>query len=546
MYTSRSTFIFALLTINLFASLPRTSTLVTGPAVTSRTQPVEVAILVFGRTTQVRSLASLSYAEPAIKLAVDKVSEIYNGTFKFIYTLTTAHSCLVTANMSAEILAEWYYRLWAPGRVMVLVTPGDPTSECWTDAQTVYRLAASWNTLIMNTGGGVDLVGKRSLLPTTFSTASANMPSFAAVALNLIKLYKWSSVFIVHDVSANVALANKAAATQVFTALQTGAYGRVDSVLRNINSSGFVDYHALLTDFRSISRILFYYGRPVQLRELLITASSLKMTNGDFVYIGLQSMKAPSLYGNFTWRYGEDDDEIVQAAYRSVLMIEPLSATIPDGKKSANQYLLDQLELAFPRESALRHNLIYTNAKDLLPILLGSYTTILMICQVLLETWQDGNDLTNGSYLATRLLNRLFTTEVGDVFINGDGIRVENLVVSYTAAQSELREPFLVQYGVSQTTLKQVGAMINWPGGGWPPPSVPLCGFRNEKLFCFASSSATTGIIVGMALVALSGVMVILIAFRKLQSRKSQHWWIITHTLEPQRAVSSFHSYMHA
>ncbi|OQV17068.1 hypothetical protein BV898_08785 [Hypsibius exemplaris] len=481
---------------------------------------VEVALLVFGRTSQTRSIASLSYSEPPMKIAADTVTGLYNGTLRFTYVLTTAHNCITTANAPDEILADWYYRFWAPGRVLILITPGDPLGDCWTDSQSLYRLAASWNTLIINTAGGVELAGKRSILPTTLSLSVANMPSYGAVALNLIQRHNWTSVFIVWD--SNSTAPNKATSIFLATALQKGQIGRVAVVVRQVDSAKSIAYKNILTEFRQVSRVFFYFGWPIDLRQFLITAYSLNMTNGEYVYLALQLLNIPSLYGNLTWRVGDEHDEVAQSAFRSLLVIEPLSAIIQNSPSAGDNYT-QQLGLQFQRGSAQRHNLTYASAVDFLPILLGAYNSILIVGQVLLEAWQCGFDLTDGKYLAGRFLNRSFSTQAGTMFVNQDGIRMETLVVSHTMPNSELRKPFFELFGKSQTSLTQL-RVIDWPNLEWPPPNEPRCGFRNEEIFCSASSTVTNWLILGIAILVLCGFTGFWFVLRML---KREDWWLI-------------------
>ena len=95
-----------------------TSTVVSRPR-------VDVTIVVFGQTTS-RGFNSLSISEPPCEVAVDDLAKRYNQSFRFIYIPNDAHNCLLTTHTDDDILAKYYYHLQAPGKVIILSTPGDP------------------------------------------------------------------------------------------------------------------------------------------------------------------------------------------------------------------------------------------------------------------------------------------------------------------------------------------------------------------------------------------------------------------------------------
>lgn len=84
----------------------------------------QIAVAVFGRITM-RGMTSLSISEPVLQTAVEDIARKYSQTLSITYTRTLAHSCLLTCNDAADVLAQWYYRRENDGRAVVFVTPGD-------------------------------------------------------------------------------------------------------------------------------------------------------------------------------------------------------------------------------------------------------------------------------------------------------------------------------------------------------------------------------------------------------------------------------------
>lgn len=60
--------------------------------------------------------------------------------------------------------------------------------------------------------------------------------------------------------------------------------------------------------------------------------------------------------------------------------------------------------------------------------------------KVLNAAWERGENLADGLQLAKGLLNRTFLTELGNVFVNVDGFRIETLAVSHFSPTTGVRE----------------------------------------------------------------------------------------------------------
>ena len=87
--------------------------------------PIEITIMVFGRTTSV-GFNSLSISEPPCEVAVEHLAQQYNQSLHFKYESNNAHNCMATAMTGDDVLGKYFYPFQAQGRVVVLSTPGDP------------------------------------------------------------------------------------------------------------------------------------------------------------------------------------------------------------------------------------------------------------------------------------------------------------------------------------------------------------------------------------------------------------------------------------
>ncbi|OQV18898.1 hypothetical protein BV898_06960 [Hypsibius exemplaris] len=488
--------------------------------------PITVTIVVYGRVTE-QGVTSLSIAEPPYELAVEKIRRDYGEYFTFDYVRTTASPCLFDLQPDAQnandSLPWWYNRLFEPDRVLVFLTPGGSGLICDANDASMQSLAGNWNTIIFNTISGIEMKGRSAPFATSLSFTSVGGTKYIDLALTLIVYYQWKSVFIVWDESS--APAFRALANGLSTGLNRIGKGYFHKK-RHIKSHSSFIYQPTLWEFGNVSRIMFYYGHAVWLRRILITAASLNMTDGQFVYIFTEMMSAPTLYGNLTWYNGDEDDEVARRAFQSLLILQPLD---PPSQMSEQQPGQTGILAEFRRRSMLKYNASYAPGYDLINVLEDGYIAVLLLGQVLNETREDGQDLTDGRGLADRFLNRTFpTADFGDVFIDENGMRCNDYAVVHYNAIGESRQPFLVQYASTVNSLSPINGPIQWPGGDWPPLSQPRCGLLADACQEKRSVTSLAGVVIGSF--SVMGVFAaVVVRVVRLNWSDSTLWWFIQH-----------------
>ncbi|OWA51267.1 hypothetical protein BV898_15759 [Hypsibius exemplaris] len=186
---------------------------------------------------------------------------------------------------------------------------------------------------------------------------------------------------------------------------------------------------------------MIFLGRVDFLREMLLTANRFNMTNGEFVYLSFETTPVMNFPSNVTWQYGKEDDEV---------------------KALADRVRRRSLEL-FNR-------------------------TVFSVSHILNASRREYelDSLFNGYNLSRMFLNRTFPGDLSDIFIDSNGNRRVELVVSYFPAdKGSARMVYLQQ--VKENGFRLVALQNNlssWPNGMWPPPNEPKCGYADEKSAC--------------------------------------------------------------
>ena len=90
--------------------------------------PIEVYIVSFGTpgSNVFESIPQLTISGPSYSLAADELNRRYNQTFHFTYVSSGSASCLSSPRLqnSVDVLADFYYKAWRPGRIVLFVVPG--------------------------------------------------------------------------------------------------------------------------------------------------------------------------------------------------------------------------------------------------------------------------------------------------------------------------------------------------------------------------------------------------------------------------------------
>ncbi|OQV15260.1 hypothetical protein BV898_10494 [Hypsibius exemplaris] len=435
----------------------------------------EIVVVAFGSPVTV-GLGALSRSTVVWEMAVADLAQKYGDALNISYIFVPAVTCLAVCEKGEDVLSGWYYTLQRPGRVLVflnngadLATPGGYRSrypslpDCNANDISLYMLSAQWNVLAVNSLTSIEI--DRTILPTTLSLGFLRTPSYVRLCQNLLTMYNWTSMFILLD-KGSVPI-NTFVASALAERLNNS--GRVTFVLRTVLSNANTTFRDNLIELRSFSRILFFFGHAAKLRQLLVTASSMNMTNGQYVYVAMEALPNFIGYGKMSWRYSDKNDQVARVAFRSLLVLQPDISSF----KTTNSSF--RLANEFRSRSMASVNINYTNADHPSEIVITTYDAVMLLGKVLHEAWRSQEDLTDSRNLIQRFLNQTFDMDSESIFIDSNGVRADNLVVAHYNSLTDQREPFLLQPANAADELNVIRSLEDWPSLKWPPSSSPGC-----------------------------------------------------------------------
>ncbi|XP_055344667.1 atrial natriuretic peptide receptor 1-like [Paramacrobiotus metropolitanus] len=195
------------------------------------------------------------------------------------------------------------------------------------------------------------------------------------------------------------------------------------------------------------------------------------MTNGEYVYLGMETMRNKRILGDFNWKYNDDNDSTAFRAYQSLLLVQP---------KNVDMAPNFDLGMEFIRRSAREYNFTY-NITDQVN------ETEWIYCKFINESLSRGEEVNyqDGKALARLFLNRSYSDEYGKMYIDNTGQRRTDFVVTYFNSTG-IRTPFLTRTGMSEILVEVVN-LTKWAsvGAEFPPLNEPACGYLNNKPICW-------------------------------------------------------------
>ncbi|OWA50056.1 putative Atrial natriuretic peptide receptor 3 [Hypsibius exemplaris] len=409
---------------------------------------------------------------------------------------------------SDHLIGKWYYdRQRRPAAMTVFIFAG-----CL-EAYPTNRLVAGWNTLMITSAVNGAILRNKVLSPTWITGSCVSLVNYLKLFANLFEHFDWKTLFLIVDSTANpVYLDLNPSLVSVIGKMKDSQLTSV-----KIDSNRGVDFAPILTHFRSASRVMIFLGHGQPLRQLMLKASELSMTNGEYAYIAMEIFESP-LFGRFTWQYGDEDDQRAKEAFRSVLLLGP-DVSIYD---APSVDLVDE----WKRRSAVTFNVSY---RDLNPYVMASYSSVIMFGNVLKETISGDPmfDLRDGAEFAKRFLNRTFKLDYTEVFIDEAGERRTDLAVRSINATTGKFTVRMVQ-DKARSRLKIVDK-FDWPSeGNVPPRNEPLCGYQNYRAICRASGTSEVPAAVGAT---TSCIIIIALSFTWIVFHRGtgnqDTWWAL-------------------
>ncbi|XP_055330538.1 receptor-type guanylate cyclase gcy-17-like [Paramacrobiotus metropolitanus] len=382
------------------------------------------------------------------------------------------------AENAVRLAAEWHYTKRKESDITIYLFSGG--AEVSTEIPHFMRL---WNTLWISTLSVTSQISDRIMNPTWIAVNDFSTSQCAHLYIDILTKYRWTTVYLITD-------PGDPSVFGAISGMLSKELARQPSIrytARRISTKGagvaYGNFESVLRDVAAVSRVVLFFGHAFFLRELLITAEWLGMTNGEYVYIALETMRNKPIIGDFNWHYNDDNDQIAFRAYQSLLLLQPKNIDTPPNM---------QLGMEFIRRSARDYNLTYNISDQNFPNLVSSYWAVVATASLINESLSrtDRTDFQNGRALARLFLNHTYDDQYGSLYVDSTGQRRTDFVVTYFTTLG-IRTPLLVKIG-TEDMLNEAINLTEWTNSrkAFPPPNEPQCGYLNNK--CLSKNTNTS------------------------------------------------------
>ncbi|XP_033625244.1 atrial natriuretic peptide receptor 1-like [Asterias rubens] len=271
------------------------------------------------------------------------------------------------------------------------------------------------------------------------------------------------------------------------------------------------EFKSALKEASVNSRIIVISADGDDVRQIMLSAYELGMTNGDYVFISYHPFNNTKTFGDDSWNQGDENDAKLKIAYKALMTIrlfEPTTDEYINFQKEMNRRMLESYN--FTPTAGDEANFFATSFHD----------ALILYSLAINETLHEGGDIRDGLALRDKMWNRTFQGIAGEVSITekGDRVAVYSLW-DMTDTENGVFEVVADYYGVSNTI--QWYKEIVWHGrhDGSVPPDTPPCGFYNENPECQDEADNTLVMVSSIlaACVVIASACAMLFVYRKMK-----------------------------
>ncbi|XP_055330539.1 receptor-type guanylate cyclase gcy-28-like [Paramacrobiotus metropolitanus] len=395
------------------------------------------------------------------------------------------------ADNAVQLATEWHYTKRRDSETTIYLISGG------VDATEIPQYMREWNTLWISSLAVGSQISDRVRNPTWIAVNDFSTAQCAQLYIDIMHKFRWTTVYLIVD-------PKEPSVFGVVAGLllkELARYSRIQYFVQRITtkspSVAYGGFESILRDVAAVSRVVLFFGHAVFLRELMVTAERVGMTNGEYVYMALETMHNKPILGDFNWQYNDDNDQVAFRAYQSLLLVQPKNIDAPSNV---------QMGMEFIRRSARDYNLTYNIADQNFPNLISGYWSVVATAALINESLSqvDAMDYQDGRDLARLFLNHTYTDEYGSLYVDSTGQRRTDFVVTYFTPLG-IRTPLLTKTGM-EDNLNDVVHLAEWASSSqaFPPPNEPLCGYLKTK--CLKKSINVWIIIITvMGIIAATG-----------------------------------------
>ncbi|GAV02832.1 hypothetical protein RvY_13348-2 [Ramazzottius varieornatus] len=186
------------------------------------------------------------------------------------------------------------------------------TGSCSTETMVLGDFARERNVPVFSSTAGDTRITNKQRYPTTVTGAGTDHTSMPEGFFALLDLFEWRTVTTLCDAltqypGLNAFHALACANLRLIQSKQRTKYNFYDT---DFDSGLTSDYRPFLSRAKTDSRVIVLITHPRIMREMMLTAHALEMTNGEYVFLAGTITRVPTR-GPITWKFGDGRDEVL-------------------------------------------------------------------------------------------------------------------------------------------------------------------------------------------------------------------------------------------
>ncbi|OWA52110.1 hypothetical protein BV898_16572 [Hypsibius exemplaris] len=360
--------------------------------------------------------------------------------------------------------------------------------------------------------------------PTVVTFASSEQVSLIRVMMFLLDRFSWTTISLICE-DPNLKVPD--GGVYYFTAcrgFRTVLGGQKHKYNLHVHyfdpkiKEGDLDaYSSVLRNAATQSRVivLFITSSP-RLRDFMMNAERLGMTEGDYIFIAPRSPILPTE----SMQIRNGSHRPADSAFQSLMLVY---------NPSPNWAALHEVLQSIRNVSEVRYNKSLTNIEMLNDITVSAFEVMTILLKVIRDLSPLDMNVQNGITFRQLFLNRTFNPLSRPVYIGPKGMRMSDVHISkfnVTSGMMEVSDEYL---SVAGNSVRTHALSTVWRGRDGPPVNRPFCGYTGE--LCLGGLAKTAVITLAVSIsTALLAILAIFIAMYHCILGRSGHgagrpWW---------------------
>uniref|UniRef100_W5LGE0 Guanylate cyclase n=1 Tax=Astyanax mexicanus TaxID=7994 RepID=W5LGE0_ASTMX len=283
-----------------------------------------------------------------------------------------------------------------------------------------------------------------------------------------------------------------------------------------------VNYSEHLQKIKEEGRVVFVCCSPDIFRQLMVHFRKANLPQEEFVFIYIDVFgRTLTSQPVQPWARGDADDELAKKAYQSVKILTYREPQNPEYK----DFVMDL-------KAGAKKMFNFTVDDSLMNIISGGfYDGLMLYVQALNESLAESHGRPSSKSITERMWNRTYYGVTGLVQIDKHGDRETDFALwDMTDTNSSVFQIVAVYNGTQKQMRTLPGMAFHWPGG-FIPPDMPFCGFKNDNPACIARTITMhqmVSIVVFFILVIIFTITVFIYRKLKLEKELAAQLWRIS------------------